>query len=116
MIQINRLGVCSILYVFENNALLGNSGKWRPWISRRRPLTEACRSPRRRAGLPSGSSRVLVKWKQSHLPAAFAIQLGKRLLQLIEFLAGFAVLSLGGQALIIGEQLLGLPGQSLEVR
>lgn len=57
----------------------------------------------------------MLKWKQSHLPAAFAIQLGKSLFQLIELLAGLAMLALGGQPLIIGEQLLGLPGQSLDV-
>ncbi len=57
----------------------------------------------------------MLKWKRSHLPAAFAIQLSKRLLQLIELLASLAVLALGGQALIIGEQLLGLPGQSLDL-
>jgi hypothetical protein len=50
------------------------------------------------------------------LPAAFAIELGERLLQLIELLAGLAMLALGGQPLIVRKQLEGLFGQSLDLR
>ncbi len=39
--------------------------------------------------------------RQSRLHTAFSIQLGKGLFQLIELLAGLAVLALGGQPLIV---------------
>jgi len=49
------------------------------------------------------------------LTASFAIQIGKRLLKLIKFLAGLAMLSFGRQSFVIAEQLLCLPGQAFDI-
>lgn len=96
MIHANRLGVCSILNVFKKSAQSatedgapGAQASVPAGVPRERRRQECLRSQ-------VGSCRPALKRKQSHLHAAFAIQLGKRLLQLVQLLAGLAMFALGG--------------------